>query len=108
MSVSSTFEVLAEPARRQIVAFLADGEAPVGDIASQFNSTVSAVSQHLKVLREAGVVRVRPQAQQRFYALEPAAMAEAAAWLMRMGGFWTGRMEVLEKQLLEAAGPRAG
>ena len=103
MSVSATMEVLAEPARRQIVAFLAEGEAPVGDIASQFNSTVSAVSQHLKVLREAGVVRVRPQAQQRFYSIEPKALAEAAAWLMRMGGFWTGRMETLEKQLLEAA-----
>ena len=47
MTVSSTFEVLAEPARRQIVAFLADGEMPVAEIASQFNSTVSAVSQHL-------------------------------------------------------------
>ena len=103
MSVSSTFEVLAEPARRQIVAFLTEGEAPVADIASQFNSTVSAVSQHLKVLREAGVVRVRPQAQQRFYSVEPKALAEAAAWLMHMGGFWTGRMEALEKQLLEAA-----
>jgi len=105
MTVSSTFEVLAEPARRQIVAFLADGEMPVAEIASQFNSTVSAVSQHLKVLREAGVVVVRPQAQQRFYALNPKAMAEAAAWMMRMGGFWTGRMEALEKQLLEASKP---
>jgi DNA-binding transcriptional ArsR family regulator len=103
MSVSSTFTVLADPARRQIVAFLAEGEAPVGDIASQFNSTISAVSQHLKVLREAGVVRVRPQAQRRYYALDVGAMAEAAAWLMRMGGFWTGRMETLEKQLLDAA-----
>jgi DNA-binding transcriptional ArsR family regulator len=97
-------DVLAEPARRQIVAFLAEGEAPVAEIASQFNSSISAVSQHLKVLREAGVVSVRPQAQQRFYALEPKALAEAAAWMMRMGGFWTGRMEALEKALLDAAG----
>jgi DNA-binding transcriptional ArsR family regulator len=86
MAVSSTFEVLAEPTRRQIVAFLSEGEAPVGEIASQFNSTVSAVSQHLKVLRDAGVVVVRRQAQQRFYALNSAALAEAAAWLVRMGG----------------------
>ena len=104
MSVSVTMDVLAEPARRQIVAFLAEGEAPVSEIASQFNSSISAVSQHLKVLREAGVVTVRPQAQQRFYALEPKALAEAAAWMMRMGGFWTGKMEALEKALLEAAG----
>lgn len=105
MSVSSTFEVLAEPVRRQIVAFLADGEAPVAEIASQFNSSVSAVSQHLKVLREAGVVSMRPQAQQRFYALNPKAMAEAAAWMMRMGGFWTGRMEAMEKLLLDTSSP---
>ena len=71
-------------------------------IASQFNSSVSAVSQHLKVLREAGVVRVRPQAQQRYYALEVGAMAEAAVWLMRMGGLWTARMEMLEKQRFDA------
>jgi DNA-binding transcriptional ArsR family regulator len=105
MSVSSTFEVLAEPARRQIIAFLAEGEAPVGEIASQFNTSVSAVSQHLKALRQAGVVTVRPRAQQRIYALNPKAMAEAAAWMMRMGGFWTGRMEALEQRLIEAAKP---
>jgi DNA-binding transcriptional ArsR family regulator len=103
VSVSTTFEVLAEPARRQIVAFLADGEMPVGEIASQFNSSVSAVSQHLKVLREAGVVTVRPQAQQRFYAVNPQALAEACAWMMRMGGFWTGKLETLERSLIEAS-----
>jgi DNA-binding transcriptional ArsR family regulator len=103
MSVSSTFEVLAEPARRQIIAFLAGGEAPVSEIASQFNSSISAVSQHLKVLREAGVVAVRPQAQQRFYALNRKALAEATAWLMLMGGFGSGRLETLERSLLDAA-----
>ncbi len=103
MSVSSTFEVLAEPARRQIVAFLADGEAPVAEIASQFNSSVSAVSQHLKVLREAGLVRVRPEAQRRFYALNPKPMAEAAAWMMRMGGFSTESLEAIERALLVAS-----
>jgi DNA-binding transcriptional ArsR family regulator len=108
MSVSSTFEVLAEPARRQIVAFLADGEMPVGEIASQFNTSVSAVSQHLKVLRQAGVVIVRPQAQQRFYALNPQALAEAAAWIMRTGGFWTGRLEALERALTQAAAGARG
>jgi DNA-binding transcriptional ArsR family regulator len=102
MTVSTTLAVLADSSRRQIVAFLAEGEAPVAEIASQFNATAPAVSQHLKALREAGVVTVRPQAQQRFYSLNRKAMAEAAAWMMRMGGFWTGRMEALEKALLEA------
>jgi DNA-binding transcriptional ArsR family regulator len=86
MSVSSTFEVLADPTRRQIVAFLAEGESPVSEICSQFNSSAPAVSQHLKALRLAGVVTVRPQAQQRFYALNRQALTEAAAWLDQMGG----------------------
>ena len=86
MSVSSTFEVLADPTRRQIVAFLADGEAPAGEIAGQFNSTAPAISQHLKVLRDAGVVVVRPDAQRRFYRLNRMVLVEAAEWLVKMGG----------------------
>jgi DNA-binding transcriptional ArsR family regulator len=99
MSVSSTFEVLADPTRRQIVAFLADGESPVRDIVDQFNSSAPAISQHLKVLREAGLVTVRPVAQQRFYAVNRVALAECAAWLMRMGGFWSDQLGALEKDL---------
>ena len=86
MSVSSTFEVLADPTRRQIVAFLADGEAPAGEIAAQFNSTAPAISQHLKVLRGAGLVVVRPDAQRRFYRLNRTVLIEAAEWLVKMGG----------------------
>ena len=101
MSVSTTFEVLADPTRRQIVAFLADGESPVRDIVDQFNSSAPAISQHLKVLREAGLVRVRPVAQQRFYSVNRIALAECAAWLMRMGGFWSEPLKALEKDLRE-------
>ncbi len=86
MSVSSTFDALGDPTRRQIMAFLAQGEAPASDIAEQFNVTFGAVSQHLKVLRDAGLVRVRVAAQQRFYAVAPAPLAEAAAWLIRTAG----------------------
>ena len=99
MSVSSTFEVLADPTRRQIIAFLADGESPVRDIAEQFNSSAPAISQHLKVLREAGVVTVRPIAQQRCYSVNRIALAECAAWLMTMGGFWSDQLGALEKDL---------
>jgi len=101
MSVSTTFEVLADPTRRQIVAFLADGESPVRDIVDQFNSSAPAISQHLRVLREAGLVRVRPVAQQRFYSVNRIALAECAAWLMRMGGFWSEPLKALEKDLRE-------
>ena len=99
MSVSTAFEVLADPTRRQIVAFLADGESPVRDIVEQFNSSAPAISQHLKVLRNAGLVSVRPVAQQRFYSVNRAALAECAAWLMRMGGFWSDQLGALEKEL---------
>ena len=85
MSVSSTFAVLADPTRRQIIAFLAEGESPMGEIASQFNSSLSAVSQHLKTLREAGLVAVRRDAQRRIYSVNRAALVEAAAWLVTMG-----------------------
>ena len=99
MSVSSAFEVLADPTRRQIVAFLAEGESPVRDIVDQFNCSAPAISQHLKVLRDAGLVTVRPAAQQRFYSVNRIALAECAAWMMRMGGFWSEQLGVLEKEL---------
>jgi len=102
MPVSTTFEVLADPTRRQIVAFLADGESPVADIAGQFNTTAPAISQHLKVLRKAGLVSMRPQAQRRLYSVNRVALAESAAWLMRMGGFWNDQLEGLERSLRQA------
>lgn len=85
MSISTTFEALGDPTRRQIVAFLAEGESPVAEIASQFNASGPAVSQHLKVLRDAGLVKVRPERQRRLYSLNPAPLGEAAAWLLLMG-----------------------
>ena len=99
MTVSSTFEVLADPTRRQIVAFLAEGESPVADIVEQFNVSAPAISQHLKVLREAGLVSVRPEAQRRIYGVNRIALAEASAWLMRMAGFWSEQLDGLEKAL---------
>lgn len=86
MSISKTFEALGDPNRRQIMAFLAGGEASAGEIAQQFNITFAAVSQHLKVLREAELVSVRAVAQQRFYRVVPGMLAEAAAWLIRTAG----------------------
>lgn len=86
MSVSAAFTALADPTRRQIIAFLADGEQPVADICEQFNCTAPAVSQHLKVLRDTGLVTVRPDAQRRFYAVNKTAIGEVAAWLSEMAG----------------------
>ena len=84
MTVSAAFTALADPTRRQIIAFLADGEQPVAEICEQFNCTAPAVSQHLKVLRETGLVTVRPVAQRRYYAVNKPALANVAKWLNQM------------------------
>lgn len=96
------FAALADPTRQRIVALLADGERSAGDIAARFEVSPPAISQHLKVLREARLVRVRPVKQQRFYAVDPAGLAEMAEWLARMGGFWNERLDALERMLKEA------
>ena len=84
MTIATTFEALGDPTRRQIMAFLSGGEAPVNEIAAQFNVSLAAVSQHLKVLRSSGLVRVRGVAQQRFYAAQAPALADAAVWLAKL------------------------
>lgn len=99
MTVSTAFEALGDPTRRQIVAFLALQEAPVSAIADEFPLSQPAISQHLKVLRKAGLVRVRPQAQQRIYSVNAEELAEAGVWMLRMAGFWNERLDALEAQL---------
>jgi DNA-binding transcriptional ArsR family regulator len=86
-----TFAALADPTRRRIVEMLAEGELPAGEIARRFDMTPPAVSQHLKVLRESELVRVRPQAQRRLYALDPRGLAALDAWLARYRRFWSER-----------------
>ena len=84
MSIAATFEALGDANRRQIMAFLSDGEASVSEVAAQFDVSLAAVSQHLKVLREAGLVTVRSRAQQRLYAVTSPAVVEAAGWMLRL------------------------
>lgn len=84
MSVAATFEALGDANRRQIMAFLADGEASVTEVADQFSISLAAVSQHLKILREAGLVTVRSRAQQRLYAVVPTALLDASGWIIRL------------------------
>jgi DNA-binding transcriptional ArsR family regulator len=96
---------LADPIRRQIVEMLADRERDAGELAAAFPVTRPAVSRHLRVLREAGLVRVRPQAQRRVYALDPRPLEELARWLERYRPFWGQRLDALETEL--ARGRRA-
>jgi DNA-binding transcriptional ArsR family regulator len=70
-----------------------------GQIARQFEVTAPAVSQHLKTLREAKLVRVRAQAQKRFYELDPEGVGELADWIARIRGFWSAKLDALEEEL---------
>ena len=94
-----TFSALADPTRRQIVESLAIGEASFGDIADQFDMTRPAVSQHLKTLREAGIVTVRAEAQRRIYRLSDDGLDEMDAWLNKVRAYWNQRLDTLEQLL---------
>ena len=92
-------EALADPTRRRIVELLAERERPAGEIASHFETSRPGISRHLRVLRDHGLVRVREQAQQRLYSLDPAPLAELDAWLERYRAFWTSRLDALETEV---------
>lgn len=93
---------LADPIRRRIVELLAAGERTAGELATQFDVTRPAVSRHLRVLREAGLVSVRAHQQQRIYRLEPGAFAELEEWLMRYRAVWANRLDALDTELRRA------
>jgi DNA-binding transcriptional ArsR family regulator len=93
---------LADPTRRRIVELLADAERDAGELGSHFSVSQPAVSRHLRVLRESGLVRVRPDAQRRLYSLDPTPLAELDEWLARYRPFWAQRLDALETQLRRA------
>jgi DNA-binding transcriptional ArsR family regulator len=93
------FAALGDPTRQRIVEMLAARELSAGEIARRFDMTAPAVSQHLRLLREAGLVRVRRDAQRRIYTLDPAGLAELDAWLSRFRRFWSGHLDALEHEL---------
>jgi len=90
---------LADPTRQQIVKMLASGALSSGDIARRFDMTPPAVSQHLKTLREAKLVKVRAEAQKRFYELDPEGVGEVADWVNDLRKFWSGKLDALEAEL---------
>jgi len=95
------FTALADPTRRQIIESLAAGETSFGELADQFEMSRPAVSQHLKVLRDAGIVTARAQAQRRIYRLNDDSLDELDAWLGRVREFWSQRLDRLERLLGE-------
>ena len=96
-----TFTALSDPTRRHIVESLALGEASFGELAGQFDMSRPAVSQHLKVLKEAGIVSSRADAQRRIYSLSDTGLNEVEAWLQKVRTFWNQRLDRLEALLAE-------
>jgi DNA-binding transcriptional ArsR family regulator len=90
---------LADPTRRRIVELLAERDRDVGELVASFPISQPAVSRHLRVLREHGLVRVRKDGQRRIYSLDPAPLAELDEWLARTRGFWLNRLDALETDL---------
>jgi DNA-binding transcriptional ArsR family regulator len=97
--MDTVFEVLVEPNRRRILDLLRDGHRPVGEIVSALGLSQPAVSKHLRVLKEAGLVLVRPDAQRRLYQLRPEPLAEVDAWLAPYRRLWAERLDALERHL---------
>jgi DNA-binding transcriptional ArsR family regulator len=96
-----TFTALADATRRNIVISLAGGEHSFGDLADQFEISRPAVSQHLKVLRDAGVVTVRPDGQRRIYRLSDNGLDEIDAWLRKVREFWSPRLDTFKRLLID-------
>jgi DNA-binding transcriptional ArsR family regulator len=94
-----SFAVLAEPTRRSILDLLREGERPVGDLVDHLAISQPAVSKHLRVLRDAGLVDVRADAQRRLYRLRPEPLAEVDAWLAPYRRLWTQSLDKLERHL---------
>jgi DNA-binding transcriptional ArsR family regulator len=93
---------LSDPTRQRIVEMLAGGALCSGDIASRFELSAPAVSQHLKTLRAAKLVTVRAQAQKRIYELNPEGVNELSAWVDRIRGFWNPKLDALEAAIKKA------
>jgi DNA-binding transcriptional ArsR family regulator len=92
-------QVLAEPNRQAIVELLREGERPVGELVGELGLSQPAVSKHLRVLKEAGLVEVRADAQRRLYRVRPEPLAELDDWLAPYRRLWSSHLDRLEDHL---------
>jgi DNA-binding transcriptional ArsR family regulator len=99
------FVALADPTRRRIVEALAAGPLSSGEIAARFPISAPAVSQHLKTLKAAGLVRVRSEAQRRIYEIDPDGIEAVAVWADGIRGYWAARLQGLEAELAKKGKP---
>ena len=98
-AATATFNVLAEPTRRRILDLLREQPRLVGELTKELGLSQPGTSKHLRVLREAGLVRVRRDAQRRRYELRPEPLAEMDEWLMPYRWMWEDRLDALERHL---------
>jgi DNA-binding transcriptional ArsR family regulator len=97
--VTTTFDVLFEPTRRRMLDLLLERPRPVHELVDRLGLTQPSASKHLRVLRDAGLVRVRRDAQRRWYELRPEPLTEIDAWLQPYRRFWTESLHALERHL---------
>ncbi|MFO0601387.1 MAG: metalloregulator ArsR/SmtB family transcription factor [Myxococcaceae bacterium] len=97
--MESSFSIIAEPNRRAILGVLASSECTVGELEKRLRLPQTSVSKHLRVLREAGFVEARVDAQHRVYRLRPEPLQEVDEWLGQFRRFWSARVDALERHL---------
>jgi DNA-binding transcriptional ArsR family regulator len=97
--MTPAFAVLAEPHRRELLDLLLESERPVGDLVMETSLSQPAVSKHLRVLREAGLVEVRTEAQRRIYRVRPEPLRALDHWLEPYRRLWGSRLDALERHL---------
>lgn len=97
--MESIFGIIAEPNRRAILSLLVSAEQSVGEIERQLGMPQPAVSKHLRVLREAGIVEATVDAQRRLYRLKPEPLREIETWLAQFRRFWSAHVDALERHL---------
>jgi DNA-binding transcriptional ArsR family regulator len=97
--MTATFEVIAEESRRRILDLLVEDERPVGDLVERLALSQPTVSKHLKVLRDAGLVEARTEAQRRIYRVRPDPLREIDEWLSPYRRRWATHLNALERHL---------
>jgi DNA-binding transcriptional ArsR family regulator len=95
----ATLQVLAEPHRLAILELLRDGEQPVGELVTRLELSQPAVSKHLRILKDAGLVEARVAAQRRLYRIRPEPLADLDTWLASYRKLWTDSLDRLEDHL---------
>lgn len=102
--LSTVFSALADPTRRAILARLSQGEATVGELARPFDISAPAISRHIKVLRQAGLIETIPEAQRRRCRLRAGRLQQASEWIEQQRRFWTQSLDRLDAVLSQGEG----